>query len=147
MSGEDIRIVLVEDNPHDARLITRVLNKHDLASHLVVLKDGAEALAFFLGEDNYIEKAVSPPRVILLDLKLPKVSGVEVLRRLKADERTRNIPVVILSSSSEQSDLEQAYESGANSFVTKPIKFAEFAGVVAEIGSYWLQRNTLPGRQ
>jgi CheY-like chemotaxis protein len=146
MNVGDIEIVLVEDNPHDAELITRVLKKHDLADNLVVLTDGAEALDFFLGEDSYLDRATPPPKVILLDLKLPKIGGMEVLRRIKGDERTKKIPVVILTSSSEQWDLDESYGLGANSYVTKPIEFAGLSKVVAEVGSYWLSLNKLPSR-
>lgn len=145
MNETDNSIVLVEDNPSDAELVMRVFKKHNLANHLIVLQDGAEALAFLLGEGNFRHKAIPPPKVILLDLKLPKVDGTEVLRRLKADERTKNIPVVILTSSSEQRDLTECYALGVNSYVTKPIKFADFAKVVADVGLYWLVVNTLPG--
>jgi len=144
MSNNEIEIVLVEDNPNDAELITRVLRKHNMANKLVVLKDGVEALEFFLGQGAFANRAVSPPKVILLDLKLPKVNGIEVLRRMKSDERTRHIPVVILTSSTEQRDLDEAYALGANSFVTKPIKFNEFAKVVAELGLYWVILNKSP---
>jgi CheY-like chemotaxis protein len=146
MNETDIRIVLVEDNPNDAELVTRVFNKHNLANHLVVLKDGAEALKFLLGDDTYSIRDVPAPNVILLDLKLPKVDGIEVLRRLKANANTKNIPVVILTSSSEQCDLEEAYALGVNSYVTKPIKFADFAKVVADVGLYWMVVNKLPDR-
>lgn len=146
MSESDIRIILVEDNPNDTELMTRVFQKHNLANHLIVLKDGAEALAFLIGEDNYLDRAITPPKVILLDLKLPKIDGIDVLRQLKADARTAKIPVVILTSSSEESDLQECYQLGANSYVTKPIKFADFAKVVADVGLYWLLVNKLPAQ-
>lgn len=146
MSETDLSIVLVEDNTSDIELVMRAFKKHNLANNLVVLQDGAEALRYFLGEDNFRSSGIAPPKVILLDLKLPKVDGTEVLRRLKADERTKNIPVVVLTSSSEQRDLKECYELGVNSYVTKPIKFAEFAKVVADVGLYWLVVNKLPGR-
>lgn len=146
MSETDLSIVLVEDNTSDVELVMRAFKKHNLANNLVVLQDGAEALRYFLGEDNFRSSGIAPPKVILLDLKLPKVDGTEVLRRLKADERTKNIPVVVLTSSSEQRDLKECYELGVNSYVTKPIKFADFAKVVADVGLYWLVVNKLPGR-
>jgi CheY-like chemotaxis protein len=144
MNDGNVEIVLVEDNPNDAELISRVLKKHNLTDNLVVLKDGAEALAFFLGEGRHANRTLGLPKLILLDLKLPKVDGNEVLRRVKSDERTKNIPVVVLTSSSEQRDLQDSYSFGANSYVTKPIKYADFSKVVAEVGLYWLLLNRLP---
>jgi CheY-like chemotaxis protein len=146
MSETDISIVLVEDNSSDAELVMRAFKKHNLANNLVILQDGAEALAYFLGEDNNRYSRMALTKVILLDLKLPKVDGTEVLRRLKADERTKNIPVVILTSSSEQRDLKECYKLGVNSYVTKPIKFNDFAKVIADVGLYWLVVNKLPVR-
>jgi CheY-like chemotaxis protein len=146
MSETDISIVLVEDNSSDAELVMRAFKKHNLANNLVILQDGAEALEYFLGESNKRNGRMALTKVILLDLKLPKVDGTEVLRRLKADERTKNIPVVILTSSSEQRDLKECYELGVNSYVTKPIKFTDFAKVIADVGLYWLVVNKLPAR-
>ncbi|MDD1771170.1 MAG: response regulator [Methanomassiliicoccales archaeon] len=142
MNPTEVEIVVVEDDPNDAELIIRVLKKHNLANRLVHLEDGAQALEFFLGKGakNYGDEHLAP-RVILLDLKLPKVDGIEVLRRLKADERTKFIPVVILTSSREERDLEKGYELGVNSYVTKPIKFEEFAKVVSDLGLYWMLLN------
>ncbi len=146
MNKYEIQIVLVEDNPNDVELVTRVFRKHNLSNNMIVLKDGAEALAYLLGEDSDGDETAALPKVILLDLKLPKVDGIEVLRRIKADTRTASIPVVILTSSSEQYDLDGCYQLGANSYVTKPIKYADFAKVVADVGMYWLLVNKLPGR-
>ena len=142
MTVTELEIVLVEDNPNDAELILRVLKKHNLANNLVLLKDGAEAIDFLSSQGDNV--ANNNPRVVLLDLKLPKLNGIEVLRKLKSDERTKNIPVVILTSSREERDLKDAYELGVNSYVTKPIKFDEFAKVVAELGIYWLMLNKPP---
>jgi two-component system response regulator len=145
MTISDLNIILVEDNPHDAELIMRVLKKHNLANEIVLLKDGAEALDFLLGQGDYAEKAVTvTPKVLLLDLKLPKVNGIEVLQKIKSDERTKNIPVVVLTSSKEDRDIKDAYALGVNSYVSKPIKFDEFAKVVAELGMYWLMLNKPP---
>ena len=142
MNPEEVEIIVIEDDPNDAELITRVLKKHNLANKLVRLEDGAQALEFLLGKgEKNREEEHFAPRVILLDLKLPKVDGIEVLRQLKADERTRHIPVVILTSSREERDLERGYELGANSYVTKPIKFDEFAKVVSDLGLYWMLLN------
>ncbi len=143
----EVEIVLVEDNASDAELIARVLQRHHLANKVVLLKDGAEALAFLFGPNGPAGRpADGVPRVVLLDIKLPKVDGLEVLARLKSDPRTKDLPVVMLTSSSQDRDIEAAYKLGANSFVTKPIKFEEFAKVVAELGMYWLMLNVPPGR-
>lgn len=145
-SGE-VEIVMVEDNPNDAELITRALRKHNLANRIVHLKDGAEALEFLLPPGDQVHQFDSGvPRVVLLDIKLPKIDGIEVLRMMKSDERTKDIPVVILTSSNEDRDIKEAYRLGVNSFVTKPIKFEEFAAVVAKLGIYWLMVNVPPVR-
>ena len=147
MNDREVQTVIVEDNPNDAELITRVLRKQNLASNIVILKDGAEALDFIFAQGAYSDRTSREvPKVIFLDLKLPKVDGLEVLRRLKSDERTRTIPVVVLTSSTEERDLNEAYELGVNSYVTKPIKFEEFSKVVTELGLYWLELNRLCGR-
>jgi CheY-like chemotaxis protein len=147
MNDEKVDIVLVEDNPNDAELILRVFRKHNMANQIVLLKDGAEALDFFFPAEGLSPSVARALRIILLDLKLPKVDGIEVLRRLKSHERTRDIPVVVLTSSTEQRDLKDAYELGANSYVAKPIKFDEFAKTIADLGLYWLVLNKLPNRQ
>lgn len=136
MNGENVDVVIVEDDPNDAELIMRVFHKHNMANQIMLLKDGAEALDFFFGS-----RANDRPKVILLDLKLPKVNGIEVLQRLKADERTKNIPVVVLTSSAEDHDIKDAYKYGVNSYVTKPIRFEEFANAVSELRLYWLLLN------
>lgn len=142
-----VEVVLVEDNPNDAELILRVFRKHNMANQVVTLKDGAEALEFFFPPAAAGAGAASTvPKIILLDLKLPKVDGIEVLRRLKSDERTRNIPVVVLTSSMEPRDLKDAYALGANSYVAKPIRFDDFAKAVADLGLYWLMLNKLPAK-
>lgn len=143
----EIEVVLVEDNPNDAELIVRCLKKHNLANKIVLLKDGAEALGFLFAEDGPIRQGDHcTPRVVLLDIKLPKVDGIEVLRRIKADDRGKDIPVVMLTSSNEIRDVKEAYELGVNSYVTKPIKFEDFAKVVAELGMYWMMVNVPPVR-
>jgi CheY-like chemotaxis protein len=148
VSNREVEIVLVEDNPNDAELIARSLKKHNLANKIVLLKDGAEALEFLFAQGGPAHQSGGPaPRVVLLDIKLPKVDGIEVLRRMKSDERAKDIPVVILTSSNEERDIKEAYSLGVNSFVTKPIKFEEFAKVVAELGMYWLMVNVPPVRQ
>jgi two-component system response regulator len=140
-----VDILLVEDNPHDAELTERSLKKQNLANHLYTVEDGAQALDFIFGRGEFAGRALShAPRVILLDLKLPKVSGLDVLRVIKADERTRAIPVVILSSSKEDPDIKAAYELGANSYVVKPVEFDAFADAVSKLGLYWLLVNRPP---
>ncbi len=141
MRNEEIEIVIVEDDPNDAELITRVLKKHNLANKLILLKDGVEALDFLFAEGSYAKRIDVSPKVILLDLKLPKLNGIEVLQRIKNNDRTKNIPVVVLTSSREDRDLRDAYDLGVNSYVTKPINFEEFAKAVAELGLYWLMLN------
>ncbi len=141
----NIDILIIEDDPNDAKLIMRVFKKHNLTNNLVHLKDGAEALEFLFGNDAANDSVGNKPnRVILLDLKLPKIDGIEVLQRVRSDERTRNIPVVILTSSSEERDIKAAYALGVNSYVTKPIRFDEFASVVAKLGLYWMLINKPP---
>lgn len=140
-----IEILLVEDNPNDVELEMRVFKKHNLANRVFVVKDGAEALDFLFGRGAYADRDVNEhPQVILLDLKLPKVDGLEVLRQIKSDERTKTIPVVVLTSSKEEKDLTESYKLGVNSYVAKPIKFDEFVQAVAELGLYWLLLNKLP---
>ena len=136
MSSGAIDILLVEDNPDDAELTVRSLGKHNLARRLHVAKDGQEALDFLAAADA--------PRVIFLDLKLPRVDGFEVLRRLKSDEKTRAIPVVVLTSSTEDEDVVASYRLGANSYVVKPVDFVKFARSVADLGLYWLLLNKPP---
>jgi two-component system response regulator len=137
-----VEILLVEDNPRDAELTIRALKKNNLANHLVHVEDGAEALDFLFGRGRYAGRSVDDtPRVILLDLKLPKVNGLEVLRRLKEDERTRLIPVVVVTSSTEDPDMKTAYALGANSYVVKPVQFDDFFEAMKHLGIYWLIVN------
>jgi CheY-like chemotaxis protein len=142
---DEVEILLVEDNPFDAELTIGALQEAKLVNHLVWVKDGAEALDFVFGKGAYAGRMVSLlPKVILLDLRLPKVDGLEVLQRLKADELTRKIPVVILTSSKEDPDIMRSYQLGVNSFVSKPVGFEEFARVVSQLGLYWLLVNHPP---
>ncbi len=141
----EVEILLVEDNPRDAELALRALKKRHLANHLVWVKDGAEALEFIFGMSADAPQAINPvPKVILLDLKLPKVDGLEVLRRLKGDERTKHIPVVVLTSSREEQDIVQSYRLGVNSYIVKPVDFENFSEAVAQLGLYWLLLNQPP---
>jgi CheY-like chemotaxis protein len=143
---DTVEVLLVEDTPEDAELTMRTLKKHNLANHLVWVKDGAEALDFIFGTGEYAGRTtLNVPRVILLDLHLPKLGGLDVLRRLKADPLTRAIPVVVLTSSTEESDMRECYALGVNSFVSKPVEFDAFMKVVAKMGFYWLLLNKLPG--
>lgn len=138
-------IILVEDNPSDADLIKRSLNKNNVANKILHLKDGQEVLDYLFGEGEWKErKTANTPKVILLDLKMPKVSGIEVLRRLKSNEETRSIPVVVLTSSKEDPDIKECYHLGVNSYVVKPVGFEEFSKTVAQLGLYWLLINQQP---
>lgn len=137
-----VEILLVEDNPRDAELTIRALKKNNLANHLVHVEDGAEALDFLFGRGKYEGQEMDrSPRVVLLDLKLPKVDGLEVLRILKQDERTRNIPVVVVTSSREDPDMRSAYALGVNSYVIKPVQFDAFVDAMSRLGVYWLMVN------
>lgn len=141
----EVEILLVEDNPTDAELAIRALKKNNLANNLVWVKDGAEALDFIFATGVYAQRSPEHgPKVILLDLRLPKVDGMEVLRRVKDDERTRTIPVVVLTSSKEDRDVAESYKLGVNSFISKPVEFDAFAKTVAELGLYWLLVNRPP---
>ncbi len=144
MSDSTIELLLVEDNPADQELTLHVLKRHNLANRVKIARDGAEALEFIFGSDSGTRTSEVTPRMILLDLKLPKVSGIEVLSRLKADPRTRNIPVVVLTSSRQDADLERCYELGVNSYVVKPVDFGQFAEAVRQLGFYWLLLNQGP---
>jgi two-component system, response regulator len=140
-----VDILLVEDNPQDAELTLRGLKKRNFANHIELVEDGAEALEFVFCRGKYAEREISQsPKVILLDLKLPKINGLEVLKAIKTDERTRRIPIVILTSSREDPDIKTAYELGANSYVVKPVNFDSFIEAVANLGMYWLLVNQQP---
>jgi two-component system, response regulator len=139
MSTQVVDILLVEDDPGDAELTIRTLRKQSMDNHLVHINDGQAALDSVFGAPA--TGMICMPRVILLDLKLPRVDGIEVLRRLKSDPVTRNIPVVILSSSSQGRDMQECYNLGVNSYVVKPLEFERFKKVVSELGNYWLLTN------
>lgn len=135
-------ILLVEDNPSDVGLTRRALEKSRISNDLVVVEDGQEALDYLFGTDPLTGQNVNElPALILLDLKLPKVDGLEVLRQIRADEHTRRLPVVILTTSSEEDDVAQSYDMGANSFIRKPVDFNQFAEAVQHLGLYWLVLN------
>ena len=142
----EVEVLLVEDTASDAELTIRALKKRGLANRLVWVKDGAEALEFLFGTGAFSDRDASrPPKVVLLDLRLPKVGGVEVLRRIKADDRTRKVPVVVLTSSREDIDLDECYKIGVNSYICKPVDFDEFSKIVGELGLYWLLVNKISG--
>ena len=142
---KNVEILLVEDNPTDAELAIRALKKNNLANKLVWVKDGAEALDFIFATGSFSGRSIeNGPKVILLDLKLPKVDGMEVLQRIKSDERTRIIPVVVLTSSKEDRDVAESYKLGVNSYISKPVEFDAFARIVSELGLYWLLVNRPP---
>jgi CheY-like chemotaxis protein len=141
MEQHEVEILLVEDNPNDAELTIRALKKENLANKLIHVKDGAEALEFIFGEGKYSGNVLHRPRVILLDLKLPKVDGLEVLKRIKSDERTRTMSVVMMTSSREEKDIIDSYKLGVNSYVVKPVDFNDFQKAVKDLGLYWMITN------
>jgi two-component system, response regulator len=142
MTANGIEILLVEDNPRDVEMTVRALKKRNLANNVHVAKDGAEALDFLFTTGAHVDRNPNhTPKVVLLDLKLPKVSGLEVLKKLKADERTRTIPVVVLTSSQEEKDMVESYKLGVNSYIVKPVDFDKFVEAIGEIGLYWLLVN------
>jgi CheY-like chemotaxis protein len=145
MKLEDVEILLVEDNPTDVELTIRALQRRNMANKAFVVKDGAEALEFLFASGPYSVRNVDNlPKVVLLDLKLPKMDGIEVLRRIKADPRTRTLPVVMLTSSGEERDVLEAYKLGANSYIVKPVDFSTFVQAIAELGIYWGTLNRVP---
>lgn len=142
---EAFEILIVEDNPLDVEMTLRGLRKANIVNRIHVVRDGAEALEFIFCEGAYAARRMEDaPRFVLLDLKLPKVDGLEVLARMKADERTRSIPVVMLTSSKEQRDLIESYQLGINSYIVKPVDFENFIQAAREIGTYWLMLNETP---
>lgn len=145
MSEEAVEILLVEDNPHDIKLALHAFQIHKIANKIEVVRDGAEALEFIFCTDRYAHrKLVNGPRFILLDLKLPLVDGLEVLKRIKSDPRTQAIPVVMMTSSREECDLVESYKLGVNSYIVKPVDFEQFTEAVRQLGYYWLLLNQAP---
>ncbi len=145
MTGfEQVEILLVEDNPTDAELTMRALRKKNLANNLVWVKDGEEALDFIHCRGPYKDRVNGTPKLILLDLKLPKIDGIEVLRDLKADIKTRTVPVVMLTSSQEERDIVESYQLGVNSYIVKPVDFDKFLEMVSQVGLYWSLMNKVP---
>ena len=145
MSVNNVEILVVEDNPYDLEMTLRGLNTARLANHVHVARDGEEALEFIFCEGRHADRRIEmAPKVVLLDLKLPKIDGLEVLARMKGDPRTQSIPVVMLTSSQEQVDLVRSYALGVNSYIVKPVNFEGFVKAVGELGFYWLLLNQPP---
>lgn len=145
MGMEEVEILLVEDNPTDAELTMRALKRKNMANQVVWVKDGAEALDFIFATGIYSDRNPEDlPKLILLDLRMPKVDGLEVLQKIKAEEKTRQIPVVVLTSSNEDRDIVESYKLGVNSYVSKPVEFDEFIDAVSTLGFYWMLINNPP---
>ncbi len=142
---DEVEVLLVEDNPNDVELTLRALNKHNLANRVHTVTDGEEAIEYIFCTDRYKERSIkNPPKVILLDLKLPKLNGIQVLKLIKSDERTKTIPVVVVTSSQESKDLKECYALGANSYIQKPVEFDKFVDALSQAGLYWLAVNHSP---
>lgn len=142
MNENGVEIVLVEDNPYDVELTLRAFRLHNITNGIKVVRDGEEALDFFFCQGAYVHRNMEErPKVVLLDLKLPKVDGIEVLQRVKTDPRTRSIPVVVLTSSREERDVIESYQLGVNSYIVKPVDFEQFSTAVRALGFYWLLLN------
>jgi two-component system, response regulator len=145
MTSNDVEILLAEDNPNDVKLAMHAFKTHNIANSVHVVRDGAEALEFIFCTDRYADRKIqNGPKMILLDLKLPLVDGIEVLRRTKADARTRVIPVVVMTSSKEDRDIVESYKLGVNSYIVKPVDFEQFTEAVKQLGYYWLLLNQSP---
>lgn len=146
MDPNSVELLLIEDNVNDAEMAIRELKKHNLTNNVFHVKDGEEALDFVFATGKYAgtRSIAISPKLILLDIHMPKVSGIEVLQQIKSDERTRKIPVVILTSSKEDPDIKTCYELGANSYIVKPVNFEAFAGAMKNLGFYWLLLNQPP---
>jgi len=142
MEHNEVEILLIEDNPHEAELTIRSLKKYNLANRLLHIDDGEEALEFIFSKGRYAaNKSPFSPKLVLLDLKLPKVDGLEILRQIKADDRTKAIPVAVLTSSKEEKDIIESYKLGVNSYIVKPVNFESFTKSVSELGLYWVILN------
>jgi CheY-like chemotaxis protein len=147
MENSQVEIILVEDNIDDAEMTIRALQKGNIVNKLIHLKDGVEALNFLFGLDKYKSRIITKlPKVILLDLKMPRLNGLEFLEKIKANELTKHIPVVVLTSSKEHPDIEKCYELGVNSYIVKPVQFDDFTRAIVEIGLYWVILNQPPAK-
>ena len=145
MNCKSTDILIVEDNPNDALLTIRSLKEHNLANNIVHVRDGQQALDYLFAEGGYSDRdPLNRPKAILLDLKLPKLDGLQVLARIRGDERMKCVPVVILTSSQEEGDLVKSYKLGANSYIVKPVEFESFSAAIKQLGLYWLLLNKLP---
>jgi two-component system response regulator len=136
-----VEILLVEDSPDDVKLTLHAFNKYNLSRRVAVVRDGAEALEFIFATGRYADRPTPPPKLVLLDLKLPLVDGFEVLRRVKQDPDRKSLPVVVMTSSTEERDVAESYALGVNSYVVKPVDFEQFTEAVRQVGSYWLSLN------
>ncbi|MGB0134806.1 response regulator [Dokdonella sp.] len=145
MNYQNVEILLVEDSKADAEMTLRTLKKRGIANNVEWVRDGAEALDYLFCTGSYADRKNGHPKLVLLDLKMPKLDGHEVLEKMKSDPRTRTIPVVMMTSSREEGDLVASYQLGVNSFVVKPVQFDEFAETVAQVGMYWMIANQAPG--
>ncbi len=141
----EIEILIVEDNPNDAEMAMRALKKNNLANNVLVVEDGEEALDFIFCRGQYATRTANKrPKIILLDLKLPKINGLEVLREIKSNPKTKIIPIIVLTSSQEETDIVESYQLGVNSYIVKPVDFDKFVDAVKDIGLYWLLINQQP---
>lgn len=145
MNDKEVHILLVEDSSSDAEMTINALNSNNLVNKILLVKDGSAALDFIFAEGEYSKRSIEDrPKIILLDLKLPKVNGIEILERIRSDERTKTIPVVILTSSKEDPDIKKCYDLGVNSYVVKPVEFDEFQKAISNLGLYWMIVNHPP---
>lgn len=144
MNYQQVEILLVEDSTADAEMTRRTLKKRGIANNVEWVRDGVEALEYLFREGGYADRVNGHPKLVLLDLKMPRMNGLQVLERMKADERTKGIPVVMMTSSREEGDLIASYKLGVNSYVVKPVDFADFAETIAQVGMYWMIANEAP---
>ena len=144
MTYQNVEILLVEDSSADAEMTLRTLKRRNIANHVEWVKDGVEALEYLFSEGAFADRGSAQPRLVLLDLKMPRMDGLQVLKRMKGDERTRHIPVVMMTSSREEGDLLASYALGVNSYIVKPVDFDEFADTVSQVGMYWMISNQVP---